>query len=336
MRGDFYTLVSFNRDCIVFSFVLCLCVLGYGSWRAFEIFDETPSHFQAHSQQMMLNGSKFWDMKEDYYGFSRSKLSNNTLICDCFFALWPSDCVDKNDDLHEKLRVISAQMEVMDSTLTLYVTAMTQCSFPYPRISVELFNSTELLTEMGFDRAFEKINTWIKTRYTRYSDILRLGLAFKFGKAYMDTDIAYLQLRKELYLQPYVGAAVWSNSKNAIEISNAAFCLPRNILKDMIAFQKTRILRGDGKYFYTELGPSMFHNVLMNRHDVILYSQNAPIESNLNAIARGVHKYGHKQLHLTGHVRKGNPAMSYGRLVNAIRSKCGFPKLTYTPRAKSV
>ena len=149
----------------------------------------------------------------------------------------------------------------------------------------------------------------------------------------MDTDITYLQLQKELYLQSYVGAALWSNSKNAIEISNCAFCLPKYILKNMLAFQKTRILRGSDKYFYTELGPSMFHNVLMNRHDVVLYSQNAPAESNLNAIASGIHKYGHKQLHLTGHVRKGNPTMSFGNLVNTIRNKCGFPRLTYLHRA---
>ena len=106
-------------------------------------------------------------MKEDYHGYARSSLSNNTIICNGFFATWPSDCVDKNEDLHEKLRVISAQMEVMDSDLTLFVTGMAQCYFPYPRISVKTFNATELLIEMGFESTFEKMNTWVKTRYTR-------------------------------------------------------------------------------------------------------------------------------------------------------------------------
>ena len=315
----------------MFSFVLCLCVLGYGSWEAFKIYDSTPPHFQAHSQGMLLNSTKFWDMKDEYYGYARSTLSNRTQICTGFFASWPSDCVDKNEDLHEKLRVISAQMTAMDSNLTLYVTGMEQCVFPYPRIFVEQFNSTSLLVEMGFESAFAKIDTWVKTRYTRLSDILRIGLAYKYEKAYMDTDIAYLQLQRELYQQPYVGAALWSNSKNAIEITNGAFCLPRTILRDMMAFQKTRILKGGDEYFYTELGPSMFHNVLMNHHDVLMYSQNAPAESNLNAIASAIHKYGHKQLHLTGHVRKGNPELSFGGLVNAIRTKCGFPSLSYPP-----
>ena len=83
--------------------------------------------------------------------------------------------------------------------------------------------------------------------------------------SYLDSDVHFLSLQKGWYQIPYVGAQLWSDSKNAIEITNAAFCLPRDILKDMIGYQQSAILRKKegikNKYFYTELGPSMFHHV---------------------------------------------------------------------------
>jgi hypothetical protein len=287
---------------------------------------------------MKLTGSDLWDkhaLKNGYVVKDGLETDDNATtsanICNDFFAQWPSDCVDKNKDLHEKLRVLSAQMVAMDSKLTLFVTDMKGCSFPYKNILVEKFNQTDLLIETGFEPAFPKMDTWVKTRYTRISDILRLGLAYKYKMSYIDTDITFLELKKQLYMKQYVGAALWSNKKNAIEITNGAFCLPQNILKDMMSYQKERIVNGDDTYFYTELGPSTFHNVLMNRHAVVLYSQNAPAERSLDEIARTVHKYGHKQLHLTGHVRKGNPELKFSEIVNTIRKKCGIPQLHYEP-----
>lgn len=45
----------------------------------------------------------------------------------------------------------------------------------------------------------------------------------------------------------------------------------------MILFQKLRIADGPNTYHYTELGPSLFHKVLMNKdYSVSLYSQNNP------------------------------------------------------------
>ena len=82
-------------------------------------------------------------------------------------------------------------------------------------------------------------------------------------------------------------------------------------------------------YFYTELGPSMFHNVLMNRHEIVMYSHNNPAEASLDEIARGIHQYGHMHLHLTGHVRKGNNDLNFGEIVNTIRAKAGLPTLPY-------
>ena len=106
---------------------------------------------------------------------------------------------------------------------------------------------------------------WDKTRFTRLSDILRLCIAYRYQFSYLDSDVHFLQLQKGWYQIAYVGAQLWSDNKNAIEITNAAFCLPRNILKDMMRYQYNLIMKKkEGrniKYFYTELGPSMFHHV---------------------------------------------------------------------------
>ena len=318
-----------NRDRVILSGILTCWMTIYLARTALETFVSTPAPFQARVTDLGLTSSQLWDMKDEYHGYAKSTLVQGRQECDGFFSMWPSDCVDKQDDLHEKLHVLSAQMVAMNTTLTLYVTGMAGCNFAYPGIEVKQFNATDLLVEMGFESTFKKMDTWVKTRYTRISDILRIGMAYKSGKAYTDTDVTYLELDKRIYQRSYVGAALWSNAKNAIEITNGAFCLPKSILLDMMAFQKSRILKGGDKYFYTELGPSMFHNVLMNRHDIVMYSQNAPAEPNLDAIAREVHKFGHKQLHLTGHVRKGNKNLLFGELVNTVRLKCGLSPLKY-------
>ena len=97
--------------------------------------------------------------------------------------------------------------------------------------------------------------------------------------SYLDSDVHFLLLKKGWYQIPYVGAQLWSDSKNAIEITNAAFCLPRNILKDMMGYQYNVISRKKegikNKYFYTELGPSMFHHVsIIHFSHNIFYSYN--------------------------------------------------------------
>ena len=321
-----------NRDRIVLCGILTVVLLYLGARRALDAFLTTPAYFQARVTGLGSTTSQLWEMHSDYYNYGESPLlQGRHQACEGFFSMWPSDCVDKREDLHEKLRVLSPQMSAMNTTLTLYVTGMQGCHFDYPSIEVEQFNATELLTKSGFASTFPKINTWVKTRYTRISDILRICMAYQTGKAYTDMDVTYLELNKRLYERSYVGAALWSNAKNAIEITNGAFCLSKRVLSDMMAFQKSRILKGGDEYFYTELGPSMFHNVLMNRHDIVMYSQNAPAEPNLDAIARAVHHFGHKQLHLTGHVRKGNKNLPFGELVNKIRLKCGLSALSYPP-----
>lgn len=189
-------------------------------------------------------------------------LENNVCkTCHNFFGLWPSDCVDNYDILSDKIKTISAQMIAMATNFTLITTSPKNCVFSYPNINVLVINTTDILLECGFAPAFSKMDSWKKSRYTRISDILRVCLAAKYNMAYMDTDVHYLNLNRTLFECPYVGAQMWANARNSIEITNAAFCLPTGILHAMSRYQVNRIIKGSDDYFYTELGPSMFHNV---------------------------------------------------------------------------
>lgn len=58
-----------------------------------------------------------------------------------------------------------------------------------------------------------------------------------------------------------------------------------------------------------------------------MYSQNNPTVHSLNRIASDIHLFGHKQLHLTGAIRKFSTELKFDQLTNAIRSKSGLPVL---------
>jgi hypothetical protein len=119
---------------------------------------------------------------------------NNVKTCENFFSLWPSDCLDGFEELDERLRVLSAEMLVMNATATLFVTDMKGCNFQYPAIQVKSFNATEQLVSHGFSEAFPKMAMWNKSRYTRISDILRLCLAHRYRMSYLDSDVHFLQV----------------------------------------------------------------------------------------------------------------------------------------------
>lgn len=224
-----------------------------------------PTNFSSKSS----SDTSFWTSRDAVMGLGPPAISTDTSsqVCNGFFGVWPSDCTYKIEELDERIRLISSQMVVMNSSFTLYVTGMKKCHFPYHGISVRLFNTTEVLLKSGFTfKSLEIMNTWKKTRYTRISDILRICIAYEFQQSYLDSDVHFLRLEGGLYQRPYVGAALWSDNKNAIEITNAAFCLPRNVLRDFLDYLVYRVTFGSSEYFYTELGPSMFHKVLETLH----------------------------------------------------------------------
>jgi len=167
---------------------------------------------------------------------------------------------------------------------------------------------------------------------------MRLLIALKTKKSYIDLDIIFIPIiktnhnnfhqnliDKSDFMKAYTGVSVFQDEKNALEITNAAFCLPPIILKRMIAFINERIIKGnhdDKSYFYTELGPSLFHKILLNHQPSIrLYSHNNPGISDISRIVSDTIIYNHKQLHLAGWVRKGNSNYKYNDLAEIILKK---------------
>lgn len=253
--------------------------------------------------------------------------------CSGFFVLWPGSC--DVDDLMTEMESISAQMEVMETTVTFYTTAKAghggcERVADLPRVEVIYVDKTALLKEYGFESAFPIMAQWPHSKFTRVSDILRLMLAHKYQQSYLDTDVHLLRLQRGVYMREYASAMVYQDSKNSVEIMNSAFCLSRPVLEDMISFVKHRIMDGAAQMFYTELGPAMFRNVLFNRHPVRMYSVNVQSPS-LDHIARDVIKYGHMQLHFGGHVQRGSAKLSMLQRANEVRSRVGLPCLSVHP-----
>jgi len=197
-----------------------------------------------------------------------------------------------------------------------------------------VFDALDLLREYGFKNELKIMRSWGNVGYARISDILRLLLALKFKKAYIDFDIHFLNTTRSIFMKQFVGAAMWDDRKNAIEITNSAFCLESDALEDLIKFAKNRIMRNNNTYFYTELGPSMFHKVLMNKHPVILLSQNHPQHSSLDIIAADNDLYHHYFLHLTGRIRAASKEMSYQKIIADIRKKLNLSMLPLPPSRK--
>lgn len=272
----------FNRSGSHFTKIRAVIVVGFAILLL--LFFSTNDFFSKKEAElsyrnvlnMAVDGDEFWVARAREHGFQTAISANDSELihhlqvgektCNNFFVIWPGDCLKSHSYLDERIRTLSSQMVVMNSSLTFFTTNLLGCTWEqYACVKVELFNATEELTTFGFSDVIPIMESWDKTRYTRLSDILRLCLAHRHRMSYLDSDVHFLQLQRGWYEVPYVGAQLWSDSKNAIEITNAAFCLPRHILEDMMAFQRSVIVRKrEGKhvkYFYTELGPSMFHHV---------------------------------------------------------------------------
>jgi len=220
----------------------------------------------------------------------------NMGTCDNFMSVlstrqpWSStneSCAPIFYELDDQIRILSTQMYTLDSTLTIFTNypITNLCTVNYPNIIIKTFDALDLLREYGFKNELKIMRSWGDVGYARTSDILRLLLALKYKKAYVDFDIHFLKTTRSIFMKQFVGAAMWDDKKNAIEITNSAFCLHSDALEDLIKFAKDRIMRNNNTYFYTELGPSMFHKVLMNKHPVTLLSKNHPQHASLDIIA---------------------------------------------------
>ena len=181
--------------------VSTLSILGFYFFTKSPI---TPSYQREVFPKILMRptDSTFWDEKANLRGLT-GHFGLSDQVCSNFFGIWPSDCTEKFAELDQRINVISAQMKQMNATFTLYTTGIDSCNFPYTGIEVAVFNTSEILSSYGFEAVSDKMSTWKKTRYTRISDVLRIALAHRFQKSYLDTDMHFLHLRKEIYQRAY-------------------------------------------------------------------------------------------------------------------------------------
>lgn len=254
------------------------------------------------------------------YGSSTSSSSSE---CNDFFTIMSSKmpwkdtataddtCSNSLSYLKTRLDAANNQMGLMNSTLTVYTTYnTTDCGIDtyvalHNNIKFEIIDTVSLLNDYGFQSSLSRMKTWNITGYTRSSDILRILIQHKYKQTYMDLDIHYIDLNRMTYFVPFTSVCIWQEYENSIEISNSAFCLPNDILNDMIKYLKARITLGSDKFHYAELGPAMFRQILLNHNtEVHMYSQNHPKVANISSILESIKKFNHKLLHFTTSIRK--------------------------------
>jgi hypothetical protein len=252
-------------------------------------------------------------------------------------------CADSFGKVDEEARILSAQMQSMGATLTVFTSyrlPRVGCSFfDYPNIEVVHVDVFALMQEYGFDAVVEKLSRVRLPEYTRVSDIVRIMLAHKYEKTYIDFDIHFISNQKAVFERTFVGAQVWSEIKCSLEITNAAFCLPRDVLTALLDYMRERILSGGDMYYYAELGPVMFMKVLMNRFAVPLYSMNNPEDDDPRSTARDIRKYNHSLLHLTSTIRLFLVEKRRGTFLNfvhSVRREAGLPALSLPPSRRTI
>ena len=121
-----------------------------------------------------------------------------------------------------------------------------------------------------------------------------------------------------------------SRTGASLEITNSAFCLSRPVLEDMMKWQLHRIKQKERVWFYTELGPSMFAFVLLNKWPVPIISQNHPLEADFPSMMKQIKSYSHSQLHITTMIRMKlhhKMKMDYLDIFESIRRQANLPQL---------
>jgi hypothetical protein len=175
-------------------------------------------------------------------------------ICQNFFGLLVSDSCSF---VGQRMHVISAQMVTMGSTYSLFINEKTlDCSMPYPNIHLVRYNKEQVLQRCGVPETLHNAQ--------HVPHILRVCIAKEFSMSYFDTHIHMLKPDKRLYQVPYISTPIYKEENDGIAISSDAFCLPQEILAEVLRRQIAK-----------EAG-NPFLKTLLNRYAVRMYSQNSP------------------------------------------------------------
>eukprot|EP00053_Salpingoeca_punica_P007070 m.65419 g.65419 ORF g.65419 m.65419 type:complete len:326 (+) comp13981_c1_seq1:107-1084(+) len=249
-------------------------------------------------------------------------------VCNGFFTTllgWGQEtCQFIQGKYRERVIHMGTQVAKMGATVEVY-TDIADCDLSFGVASI-LTRVIPDLQALFFANGIspDLFQTCRGLGFAQRSDFVRLMLAMQNGRSYADTDILFLHHERRLFMLPYVGACVWNYAAAALEITNAAFCLPKPALADLLdhLILKLGRVRGINRHLtpvYTEFGPVSFHTVLMNRHPIYVYSQNHPHAGGAEQIWHSICEYGHLQLHLTSQIQTAWP--SYSALLDAIFSK---------------
>jgi hypothetical protein len=272
----------------------------------------------------------------------------NGTTCRDFFTVLPDGHLKKQGEQYksvkcekifgryqENLEILNERMARMGTKLYVYSDmedVESRCNLSqYTHIESVYFEPSELFQKHGLGgKVYSIVQEKWTNKYARLSDVFRVLLAKEHRHSYIDLDVVLISRRAEVFMQPYVGVSVTMDARNALEITNAAFCLPQEVLHRMTLFIKNRVLDGPSTYFYTEMGPSLFHKVIFNSNaSVSLYSLNDPQSPDLDRLVRETIAYNHLLWHLNGHVRKGNPFLSYSGLVEKIEAETQYRRKKY-------
>jgi hypothetical protein len=221
-----------------------------------------------------------------------------------------------------QLEYYSAQMVAYDRELLVFVSsaAMAQGlnATRFPRVNAQVFDANELLKTCGFTSThLEEISRWSKDgdhtffSIPRVSDIIRLCLAKRYRRTYVDFDVLLLDATPNRFERPFVPAGLWTDRGSSIEFSNCIFCLAEvhvDWLLDNVRAVMERKLRLHEQYYYTELGPVAFARMMLHPR-ITLFDQpdilpeQHPSGFTVEDMALQACRFNMSHFHLTGVIR---------------------------------
>jgi hypothetical protein len=226
-------------------------------------------------------------------------------------------------DYHSYLEILSSQLLVMNSTMTIVTRhSLTQCvnlQWRYPKIFFVRINPHDLAQEYQIPLTYF-------AEPSQAVDILKILIAHKFQFAFVELGLHFLSLEPGDYSHMFVSLQIWSHLKCSQQLSNVAFCLSRLALEDLIE----EIKEGSPSI---DFGTSLFTRILPNRYPLRLYSLNHPEIFTIPEIVADHLDYQHKFLYLplkavfADRSRVSSSSSAYLSYLRDVRSAIGFPSL---------
>ena len=278
--------------------------------------------------------------------------------CNGFFSVLATAWLKEETDyavplnrVKSKLEVMVAQMDLYNSTFSLFVTPETEKA----RQEIAAFHAATIAADPRFRRLiFQDINVtemaltdgftmqhirWLQQMnfHPRLSDVFRLLIQKRFRSTYVDLDMLLLSPTPALYSLPFVALGMWGHGGPSMEPTNAIFCMRISLIDDTLRIIRHRMdAHADrfGEYFYTELGPSAIQRSMLKRMNTfgpsepphLILNENHPWADSIRSMATLNRKFPHTEIHLTGSIRNNIP-LPYHHLVKCVREALLAPSL---------